>query len=120
MNNKSYSILTKDMINTSEHDESVPENCFCPVCNVHMNRIKRSRPLDTHQEHNAFSPDGIKERWCPMDRLQNLRTNLHQTMDHGSERLLKLNPYPILDTDPILDNLNYSNALSKSPHLLGM
>ncbi|XP_060848643.1 tubulin monoglutamylase TTLL4-like isoform X1 [Rhopalosiphum padi] len=119
MNNKSYSILTKDMINTSEHDESVPENCFCPVCNVHMNRIKRSRPLDTHQEHNAFSPDGIKERWCPMDRLQNLRTNLHQTMDHGSERLLKLNPYPILDTDPILDNLNYSNALSKSPHLLG-
>lgn len=120
MNNKSYSILTKDMINNSEHDETVPENCFCPVCNVHMNRIKRSRPLDTHQEHNAFSPDGMKERWCPIDRLQTIRTNVYQTTDHSSERLIKLNPYPILDTDPILDNLNYSNALSKSPHSLGM
>jgi len=119
MNNKSYSLLTKEMINNSEHDGTVPENCFCPVCNVHMNRIKRSRPLDTHQEHNAFSSDGIKERWCHIDRLQTLRTNSHQTMDHSSERLLKLNPYPILDTDPTLDNLNYSNALSRFPHSLG-
>lgn len=105
------------MIN-NEHNGSVPENCFCPVCNVHMNRIKRSRPLDTYQENNAFSLDGIKERRCSIDRLQTLHTNLHQTMDHTSERLLKLTPYPILDTDSTLDNLNYSAALSRS-HPLG-
>lgn len=119
MNNKSYSILTKEIISNHEHNGSVPENCFCPVCNVHMNRIKRSRPLDTHQEHNALSSDSIKERRCPVDRLQTIRTNLHQTMDHNSERLLTLTPYPILDTDPTLDNLSYSNALSRSPHSIG-
>lgn len=119
MNSKSYSILTKEMINNDEHNGSIPENCFCPVCNVHMNRVKRSRPLDTHQEHNAYSSDGIKERLCPVDRLQTLRTSLHPTMDHSSERLLKLTPYPILDTDPSLDNLNYSNVLTRSSHSTG-
>ncbi|KAE9524189.1 hypothetical protein AGLY_015434 [Aphis glycines] len=96
----------------------VPENCFCPVCNVHMNRIKRSRPFDTHQEHNTFSSDGIKERWCPVDRLQTHGAYLYQPMNHSSENFLKLNPFPVLDTDPTLNNLNYSNALSKFPHLL--
>jgi len=119
MNNKSYSILTEEMINNTEHDETIPENVFCPVCNVHMIRIKRSRPLDTHQEHDTFSSDGIKKRWCPIDRLQTLRTNSHQTMDHSKERLIKLNPYLILDTDPTLDNVNHSNALSRSPHSIG-
>lgn len=118
MNNKSYSILTKEMINNHEHNGSIPDNCFCPVCNVHMNRIKRSRPLDTHQEHNGLSTDGIKERRCPIDRLQTLRTNIHQTMDN-SDRLLKLTPYPILDTDPTLDSLNFSNTLSRSSHSIG-
>lgn len=117
MNNKSYSYLTKEMINNYEHNGSVPENCFCSVCNVHMNRIKRSRPLDTRQEHNAFSSDVIKERRGP-DCLQTLHTNVHTTMDH-SERLLKLNPYPILDTDSTLDGLNFSNTLYRSPHVIG-
>ncbi|VVC41200.1 Hypothetical protein CINCED_3A015863 [Cinara cedri] len=116
MNNKSYSILTKDEIN-NEHNGCVPENCFCPLCDLHMNRIKKSRPLDTHQENNAFSIDGIKERRCPIDRLQTIRTNLHQTMDHSSERLLKLPPYPILNTDPTLDNLNFSTTLPKTHSL---
>lgn len=120
MNNKSYSILAKDMINNHEHNGSIPENCFCHVCNVHMNRIKRSRALDTHPEHNAFSTDGIKERQCSVDRFQTLRANLHQKMDHSSERLLKLRPFPILDTDAALDNLDFSNALSRSPHSIGM
>lgn len=84
-----------------------------------MNRPKISQPLDTHQEHNELSSDGIKERWCPMDRLQTLHTNFQQTRDQSSEKLLKLNPYPILDTDPTLHNLNYSNASSKSPHTFG-
>ncbi|CAH1733347.1 unnamed protein product [Aphis gossypii] len=35
-------------------------------------------------------------------------------MDHNKERLLELSPYPILDTDPTLENLNYSNEISKS------
>lgn len=119
MNNKSYSMLTKEMINNHEHNGSVPENCFCPVCNVHMNKIKRSRPLDTHQEHNVFSLDGIKDRRCPVDRIQTIHSNLHQNMDHNSERLLKLTPYPILDTDPTLDNLNFSTTLSRSPQSIG-
>lgn len=119
MNSKSYSILTKEMINDHDHNEIVPENCFCPVCNVHMNRVKRSRPLDTHQEHNALSSDGIKDRQCSLDRIQTLRSNLHHTVDHSSERLLKLTPYPILDTDPTLNNLNFSNTLSRSPHSIG-
>lgn len=121
MNNKPYPIVSKEMMNNHEHNNgSVPENCFCPVCNVHMNRIKRSRPLDTHQEHNAFSLDGIKERRCPVDRLQNLRGSLHPTIEHSSERLIKLSPYPILDTDPSLDSLNFSNPISRSPHSIGM
>jgi len=98
---------------------SVLENCFNPVCNTHVNRLKVFRLSDSHQEHKKLSSDKIKERVCPIDRLQTLRTNLHQTTDRNSERLLKLNPYPILDTDPTLNNLNYSNALSKSPHALG-
>jgi len=78
-----------------------------------MNRIKLSQPLDTHQRHNVFLSDEIKEQCYFIDRLRTYRTNLQQKIDHSSERLLKLNPYPILDTDPTLDNLNYSNALSK-------
>jgi len=84
-----------------------------------VNRPKRFRPLNTHTEHKELSSDGIKERQCPTDRLQTLRTNLYQTMDHNSEKLLRLNPYPILDSDPTLNNLSYSNALSKSPLTLG-
>jgi tubulin polyglutamylase TTLL4 len=86
-----------------------------------MNRIKRSRALDTHNvtEHNAFSSNGIKERQCPVDRFQTLRANLHQKIDHSSERLIKLTPYPILDTDPTLDDLNFSNKLSRSRHSIG-
>jgi len=118
MNNKSYSILTKEMINNHEHNGSVPENCFCSVCNVHMNRIKRSRPLDTHQEHNAYSSDGSKDRRCP-DRLQTLHKNLNPTKDHSSERLRKLTQYPILDTDPTLDSSNFSNTISRSSHPIG-
>lgn len=106
-------------MNNHEHDGSIPENCFCPVCNVHMNRIKRSRPLDTHQEHNAFLSDGIKERRCPVDCLQSFHSNLHPTLEHSSERLLKLAPYPILDTDPTLNGLHFSNALPRSPHSIG-
>jgi len=104
-------------LNKNSYVGIVPENCFCPVCNVYVNRIKRSRPFD-NKEHNTFSSDGIKERWCPVDRLQTLRAYLHQPMDHSSENFLKLNPFPVLDTDPTLNNLNYSNALSKFPHLL--
>lgn len=118
MNNKSYSILTKEIINNYEHNGSVPENCFCSVCNVHMNRIKRSRPLDTHQEHNAYSSDEFKDRRCP-DRLQTLHNNLYPIKDHSSERLLKLTQYPILDTDPTLDISNFSNILSRSSHPIG-
>lgn len=112
MNNKSYSILTKDMIN-NEHNGSVPENCFCPICDVQMNKIKRSRLLETYQENNEFSLDGIKER-CPIDCLQTFRTNLHHTMDHSSERLPKLNPYSILDTDSTVDSSHFSTALLRT------
>lgn len=95
------------------------ENFFNPVCNTNVNRLKKFRSSDSHLEHKELSSDGIKERLCPINRLKTLRTNLHQTMDRNSERLLKLNPYPILDSDPTLNNLNYSNALPKSPHTLG-
>jgi len=119
MNNKPYSILTKEIVNDHEHNGSVPENCFCHICNIQMNRMKRSRPLDTHQEHDMFLSDGIKECRCPVDRLQTLRTTLHPTMDHNSERLIKLSPYPIFDTDPTLVSLNFSNSLSRSTHSIG-
>lgn len=119
MNNKSYSILPTDMFNNSKDDGTVLEHFFCPVCNVHMNRIKRFQPLDIHQQHKSLSSDGIKELWKPMDQLQTLHTNLHQIKNHSSEVLLKLNPYLILDTDPTLDNLNYSNVLSRYPHSVG-
>lgn len=119
MNHKSYSILTKEMINNSEDDGTVPDIFFCPVCNVHMNKINRFRPLDIHQQIKSFSSDGIKEWWSSMDQLQTLRTNLHQVKNYSSEILLKLNHYQILDTDPTLDNLNYLNSLSRSLHLLG-
>lgn len=116
MNNKSYSMLTKEMINNHEHNGSAPENCFCTMCNRHMNRIKRSRGLDTYQEHNAYASNGIKDWRCP-DRLQTLHNNLHPIVDHSSERLLKLNQYPISDNDDTtMDSLNYSNGLSRSPH----
>lgn len=118
MNNKSYSILTKEIVNNSE----VPETFFCLVCNVHMNRIYGFQPLlyhYIHQQHKSFSSDGIEEWWSLMDQLQTLRTNSHKVKDHSSEILLKLNPYMILDTDPILDNLNYLNTLSRSHHSLG-
>ncbi|CAI6358011.1 unnamed protein product [Macrosiphum euphorbiae] len=95
---------------------TVPENYFCPVCDVHMNKTKKSRPLDKQQEHNEFSADRIKERRCTIDRIQTLRTEFQQTTDRSSEKLLKLNPYPILNSGPTSNNLNYSNALSKSPH----
>jgi len=101
------------LFNNLSNVESVRENYFCPLCNVHINIIKISQSLDTYQQHNEFSSDGIKERWGPIDRLQTLRTNSHQTMDHSSEKLLKLNPYPILSTDPTLDILNYSNTSSR-------
>jgi len=107
------------LVNNLPNVGTVPENYFCPECNVHMNKVKKPQPLDTHQEHNEFSADGIKERRYPIDRIQTFRTDFQQTMDRSSEKLLKLNPYPILDTDPTLNNLNYSNALSKSPHLFG-
>ncbi|XP_060848060.1 tubulin monoglutamylase TTLL4-like [Rhopalosiphum padi] len=102
MNNISYSILTKEKMKIGDDG-----------------KFRRSQPLDIHQQYGAFSLDGIKEHLCPIDRLQTLHTNLHQKMDHNKEPLLKLNPYLILDTDPTLDNLNYSNALSKSPYPLG-
>ncbi|XP_025207302.1 uncharacterized protein LOC112603094 [Melanaphis sacchari] len=99
-------------------DRTASEDYFCTVCNVHMNIIKQSQPFDIHQQYNAFSLDGIKEQLCPIDHLQTSHTNLHQKMDHGKETLLKLNPYLILDTDPTLNSLNYSNVLSRSPHSL--
>jgi len=107
------------LVNNLPNVGTVPQNYFCPICNVHLNKLKISLPLDTHQEHNEFSKDGIKERRCPLDRIQTLRTDFQQTMDRSSEKLVKLNPYPIMDTDPTLNNLNYSNALSKSLHLFG-
>jgi len=119
MNNKSYSILLKEMVNNSEDDKTVPENFFCPICNGHMNRINRIRSLDIHQQHKSLSSDGIKECWSPMDQLQTLCTNLHQVMDHSSKILLKLNPYLILDADSTLDNSNYFNILSRSPRSSG-
>uniref|UniRef100_A0A2S2N7U1 Uncharacterized protein n=1 Tax=Schizaphis graminum TaxID=13262 RepID=A0A2S2N7U1_SCHGA len=100
---------------------TVPENCVCGVCavsNIHVNTIKRSQSLDIHQQINALTSDEIKEQLCPIDHLQTLHTNLHQKMDHSKERLLKLSPYPILDTDPTLENLSYLNAISKSPNSL--
>jgi len=103
----------------SEHDGTVPENRFCPVCNAHMNLIKKSRPLDIHQAHKTFSSDGIKEQWHLKDNLRTFRTNFQQTMDRNKEKLLKLNPYLILDTDPTLDDLNYSNVLSRYPNSFG-
>jgi len=84
-----------------------------------MNIIKISQLLDTHQLHNVFTLDVIKEQWYPIDCLKTFRTNLYQTMDHSSERLLKLSPYPILSTDPTLENLNYSNASSRPLNSLG-
>lgn len=35
----------------------------------------------------------------------------YQKIDRSSERLIKLNPYSIVDTDPTLDNFNISNTL---------
>jgi len=118
MNNRSYPILTKQIVNNFNHKENVPEN-VCSVCNVYTNKIKRSQTFDTHKVHNVFLSDRTKECQCPKDYLQTLHTNLHQTVVHSSERQLKLNPYLILDTDPTLDNLKYSNALSKYSHSLG-
>jgi len=118
MNNISYSILTKEKMEIGD-DGIIPGNIFCTVCNVHMNRIKRSQPLDIHQQCNAFTLDRIKKQVYPIDRLQTLHTNSHKKVDHSKETLLKLNPYLILDTDPTLDNLNYSSALSRSSHSLG-
>jgi len=103
----------------SEHNGTVPENCFCPVCNTHMHLIKKSKPLDIHQAHKTFSSDGTKERWHPKDNLQTLRTDFQQTMDRNKEKLLKLNPFLILDTDPTLDDLNNSNVVSRYPHSFG-
>uniref|UniRef100_A0A2S2PW90 Uncharacterized protein n=2 Tax=Schizaphis graminum TaxID=13262 RepID=A0A2S2PW90_SCHGA len=121
MNNRSYSILTKQIVNNFKHEKNFPENVFCSVCNVYMNRIKRSQILDTHQEQNEFLSDRTKECWHSIDCLQTLHNNLHQTVDHtsSSERQLKLNPYLILDTDPTLDNLNNSNSLYRYSHSLG-
>jgi tubulin polyglutamylase TTLL4 len=122
MNNRSYSILTKQIFNNSKHTKNLPENVFCSVCNVYMNRIERSQLFDTHQEHNVFLSDRTKECWHSIDCLQTLHNNLHQTVDHtycSSERQLKLNPYLMLDTDPTLDNLKNSNALSRYSHSLG-
>jgi len=107
------------MINNSENDRTVPDIFFCPVCNVHMNKINRFRPLDIHQQLKSFSSDGIKEWRSSMDQLQTLRSNLHQVKDYSSEILLKLNHYLILDTDPTLDSLNYLNPVSRSLHSLG-
>ena len=104
----------------SEHAGTVPENCFCPVCNAHMHLVKRSRPLDIHQSHKTFSSEnGIKEQCHLKDNLQTFRTNFQQTMDRNKEKLLKLNPYLILDTDPTLDDSNYSNVLSRYPNSFG-
>ncbi|XP_050428184.1 uncharacterized protein LOC126838099 isoform X2 [Adelges cooleyi] len=114
MNNTNYSVLTKELIARHEHNESLPEKCFCPLCNVHMSKIKRGRPLDAHQDNNAYSSDVIKERCCAVDRMPSLHANLH--VDHSGERLLKLNPYPVLDTDPTLENVNYVNSTSKPMH----
>lgn len=100
----------------SEHDGTVPDNCFCPVCNAHMNLIKKSRPIDIHQAHKTISSNGIKERWHLKDNLQTLRTDFQQTMNRNKEKLLKLNPYLILDTDPTLDDFNYSNVQSRYSH----
>jgi len=83
-----------------------------------MKRPKTSQPLDTQQKHNELSSDGIKKRWRPIDHLQTLRTNFQQTRDQSSEKLLKLSPYPILNTDPTLNNLNYSKSSFKSPQTL--
>lgn len=116
MNNKSPSILIKDMIN-NEHNESVPENYFSPVCDGTMNKIKSSRRLDTYQKNEEFSFDGINGRYS-IDRLQTLPKNLHQAMDHSSENLLKLSPYSILDTEPTFLNMNLSTSLLRS-HSLG-
>jgi len=107
------------MVNNLSNVGTVSENVFCYVCNVYMKRIKRPQTFDTHQEHNVFLSDRTEEHWCPIDRLQTLHTNLHQTADHSSEKQLKLNPYLILDTDPTLNNLNYSNGLSRYSNLLG-
>lgn len=79
----------------------------------------QNNSFDTYQKHNAFSPHGIKERRYPVDRLQTLRSNSHSSTDHTARRLLKLNPYPILDIDPSLDSLNFSSALTKSPRQIG-
>jgi len=122
MNNKSYSILTKEIVNNSEDDRTVIATFFFFFFNVHMNRIHGFRPLlyhYIHQQHKSFSSDGIEEWWSLMDQLQTLRTNLHEVKDHSSEILLKLNHYMILDTDPTFYNLNYLNTLSRSPHSLG-
>lgn len=83
-----------------------------------INRIKRSRQLDISQEHNAFSSARIKER-CPVDRLQTFHSNSYSNTDNSSKRLLKLNPFLILDTDPSLDSSNVSRALSRSPRPIG-
>jgi len=118
MNSKPYSISTKEMVINSEHKGTVSENCFCPVYNEHMSLIKRNQPLDNQLAHNSFSSDGNKERWYPKDCLQTVSSNLHQTMNCNTEKLLKLNPYLILDTDPTLDNMNCSN-ISRCPHSVG-
>lgn len=97
MNNTS-TISNEDIINNN-HNRSVPENYYCPTCDGKLNKIKSSGSLDTYQEYNEFSLI--------------LPKNLHQTTDHNSERLLKLSPYSILNTDPTLDNSNLSIALSR-------
>jgi len=84
-----------------------------------MNIIKISQSPDTYQQHNVFSSDGIIKQWYPLDCLLTFRINLHQTMGHNSEILLKLSPYTILNIDPTLDDLNYSNALSRFLNSLG-
>jgi hypothetical protein len=54
-----------------------------------------------------------------IDTQKTLDANLHQKINLISDRQLKLALFPILDTDPSLKNLNFSNKLSRSLHSIG-
>jgi len=103
-------------MNKYENNGSVHNIFCCPKCNTCIKKnISKS-----YQKNNEYSSDGVKEQRYFMDYLRTpLPTELLATMNHISKRQPKLAQYLILDSNPILVNLDDSNRLSRSPHSIG-
>jgi len=109
--------LIKEMTDSEGHNECVSKVYFCPNC---YTKIDKESPLfDTYQEKYVSLQDGIEERKCPVDYLQNRHNKSHLKMGYNLERRPKLNPYMILHTDPTLVNLKSPTKSSNHVHCIG-